>query len=144
MLRAAVLHELIPQLLNDSVEHRKRPAPFEDPFRSLIVRRLALIAWLARREFKRQDCSATAFERATAVFFVGYKEFQRGQKKRPEAALFRVGAIEIPPFQHADEEFLREILSLVGGISAPAQVGIERIPVVLAQGNQGGLSVLPA
>src|SRR6185437_3541565 len=29
VLRAAVLHELVPQSLNDPVEHRKRPAPLE-------------------------------------------------------------------------------------------------------------------
>ena len=31
MLQAAVMHELAPQFLHDSIEHGKRPAPLEDP-----------------------------------------------------------------------------------------------------------------
>ena len=87
MLRAAVMHELVAQSLHDSVEHRKRPAPFEDPLRRLIVRRLALVAVFAGGEFKRQNCPAATFVRALAVLFVGHKEFQRSQKKGPEPAL---------------------------------------------------------
>src|SRR5258708_4139931 len=78
-----------------------------------------------------------------AVFFVGHKEFQRSQNKRPEPALFRVSAIEISPFQHAHEELLREILRLIGRITAPAQIGIQRILVVFAERNQSGASLLP-
>ena len=62
--------------------------------------------------------------------------------KGPEPALFRIGAIEISPFQHADEELLREILRLIGRITAPAQIGIQGIPVVLTQRNQSGPSLL--
>src|ERR1035438_7036429 len=76
------------------------------------------------------------------VFFVGYKEFQRSQNKGPEPALFRISAIEISPFQHAHEELLREILRLICRIAAPPQIGIQRIPVVLTQGNQSGPSLL--
>ena len=47
MFRAAVMHELVPQFLDDSVEHRKRPAPFPHPLGRLIVRGLALIALFA-------------------------------------------------------------------------------------------------
>ena len=47
MLRAAVMHELVAQPLHDSLQHRKSPAPFEDPLRRLIVRRLALVALFA-------------------------------------------------------------------------------------------------
>jgi hypothetical protein len=43
MLWAAVSNELTPQSFNDSVEHRKRPAPFEDALGRLVVGRLALI-----------------------------------------------------------------------------------------------------
>ena len=62
--------------------------------------------------------------------------------KGPEPALFRVSAIEISPFQQAHEELLREILRLIRRITAPAQIGIQGIPVVLTQGNQGGPSLL--
>ena len=59
-----------------------------------------------------------------AVGLVGQKEFQRGQNKGPEPSLFRVGAIEISAFQHADEKLLREILRLVSRITAAANIGV--------------------
>jgi hypothetical protein len=37
------MHKLASQSLHDSVEHRERSAPFEDPLRRFIVRRLALL-----------------------------------------------------------------------------------------------------
>ena len=101
-----------------------------------LVRRLALVALFAGREFKRHNHPAAAFLRAIAVLFVSHKEFQGSQNKRPKLALFRVGTIEIPPFEHADEKLLREVLRLIGWITAPAQIGIQRIPVVLTQRNQ--------
>jgi hypothetical protein len=83
------------------------------------------------------------FLRAISVFFVGHKELQGSQQKGAEPAFFRVSAIETSSFQHAHEEFLREILRLVGRISATAQIGIQGIPVVFAQRNQGGPGFLP-
>src|ERR1035438_10004008 len=136
MLQVAVMHELVPQFLHDPVKHRERPTPLENPLRRFIVRRLALVALFAGREFKWYNRSAAAFARALAVLFVGHKEFQGSQNKRSKTALFRVSAIEISPFQHAQEELLREILRLIGRITAPAQIGIQRIPVVLTQINQ--------
>jgi hypothetical protein len=38
---------------------------------------------------------------------------------------------EISPFQHPDKEVLREVLCLIGWITAAAQIGVQRIPVVL-------------
>src|SRR6266566_4816591 len=52
-----------------------------------------------------------------AVGLVGQNEIQRRQKKGPEPPFFLLGTIEISPFQHADEELLREILGLVRRIS---------------------------
>src|SRR5688572_29467249 len=102
MLRAAVLHELVPQSLHDPVEHRKRPASFENPLRRLIVRRLSLVALFARREFERDNRPAAPSMRALAILFISDKELQGSQQKRPEPALFRVSAIKISPFQHPD------------------------------------------
>ena len=106
------------------VEHRERPAPLEDPLRRLVVRRLALITILAGRDFKGQDFALAAFLRATAIHFVGEKEFQGGQDEPPEPPLVRVCAVEIVAFDHADEELLREVLRLVGRITAAADIGI--------------------
>ena len=41
------MHELVAQLLDDAVEHRERPASFEDPLGRLIVRSLAFVALFA-------------------------------------------------------------------------------------------------
>src|SRR5215510_14951396 len=97
MLGAAVTHELVPQFLHDSVEHRKRPAPFEQPLRGFIVRRLALVAFFAKREFKGHNRPAATFVSALAILFIGDKELQGSQQKRPEPALSGVNAIEISP-----------------------------------------------
>jgi hypothetical protein len=136
------LDELAPQSLHDSIEHRKRPTPFEDPLWRLIMGRLALIALFAGQKFERQNHTSTAFVRALAVFFVGHKVFQACQKEAPEPALSRVSAIEISPFEHAEEEFLREILRLIGRIAAPAQIGIQGVPVALTQRSQSSSSFL--
>src|SRR3954462_6214326 len=104
MFRTAALDKLAPQALNDSIEHRKRPAPLEDTVWSLTVRRLVLVAVFADTEIQPHNHSTTSFLRALPVSFVRYEEFQRCQKKAPETPLFRVGAIKIPPFQHTDEE----------------------------------------
>ena len=82
-----------------------------------------------------QNCTAATFKRAMAVCFVGHKELQGSQQKGPEPALFRVSAIEISPFQHAHEEILREVLRLIGRITTPAQIGVQRIPVAFALRN---------
>src|SRR6185369_4933815 len=137
MLWPAVLDELVPQCLHDAIEHRKRPAALEDPLGCLVMSRLALIALLAGREFKRHKQAAAALVCALSVFLVGHKEFQRGQKKRPKSTLLWFRAIEISPFEHANEELLGEILRQIGRITAPAQIGIQRVPVVLTQRNQG-------
>jgi hypothetical protein len=97
----------------------------------------------ALRPRKIQAAGPAAFERAMPVFFVGHEEFQGSQEKRSEPALFRVGAIEISHFQNAREELLREILRRIGLITPPAQIGIQRVPLVLTQGNQSGPSFLP-
>src|SRR6516164_3228200 len=142
MLRAAVLHKLSSQPLDHSIEHGKRPAPFEDPLRCLIVRRLAFIALFTERRFQRHNRPAAAFTSALAVSFVSHKEFQGSQKKGSESALFWVGAIKISPFEHADEEILRQILGLIGRATASAEIRIQRIPIVLTKRNQGGPGLL--
>jgi len=46
------------------------------------------------------------------------------QNKRPKPPLFRIGTIEISAFQHAHEELLREILRLIGRVTAAANIGV--------------------
>lgn len=81
MRRAPMTHELLPRILHHAVEHRKRPAPLEDPVRRLIVPGLALIPLLAGREFERHHRPATTFLRTLAIPLVGDKELQGSQQK---------------------------------------------------------------
>ncbi len=74
MLPAAVMHELVPQLLHDSAEHRKRPAPFEDPFRRLTVHRLVFISFFTARYLKGQNRPAATLLGATAIHIIGQEE----------------------------------------------------------------------
>jgi hypothetical protein len=76
--------------------------------------------------------------RVLAVFFVGDKEFEGGQKKGSEPTLSLVGAIKISPFEYADEELLCETLRLIGRITAPTQIGIQWIPVIFTERDQSG------
>jgi hypothetical protein len=74
---------------------------------------------------------------ALAVLFVSLKEFQRGQNKGSEPALFRVGPIEIPPFEHADEKLLREILRLIGRICVrPEMAGTGGVEIPMRAGKE--------
>src|ERR1700722_867969 len=142
MLRPAVVYKLPPQSLYHSIDQRERPTPLENPLRRFVVRRLALVLLFAGREFKRHYHSAAAFAGAIPVCFVGHKELQRSQNKGTEPALFRVSTIEISAFQHSDEELLREVLRLFGPITAPAQIGIQRIPVMLTKRNESRPGIL--
>src|SRR6478672_10393366 len=54
----------------------------------------------------------------------------------------RVSAIQISAFQEPNEEFLGEILRLLGWVTAPAKIGVQRIPVALTQKNQSRASIL--
>src|SRR5262245_56862254 len=106
MLWAAVLHELVPQSLQDSLENRERPTAFEDSLGRLIVCRFTLVAVFAEPKFERLDCPAPTFLRSIAICFVGHKKFQRSQKKRPKASFFPIGTVDISAFEHTNEEFL--------------------------------------
>src|SRR6516162_6422857 len=140
MVRAAVLDEFVAQRCDDSIEHRNRPTPFEDPLRSLIMSRLALVSLFAGREFQRHKPPTAALARALAILFVGHKEFQGGQNEGAEPAFFRDSAVEVSAFQHAHEEFLGEILRLIWRITAPPEISIQRVPVVLGQKSESGPS----
>jgi hypothetical protein len=124
MLLSAMMHELVSQFPDNSIEHRKRPAPFEDPLRRLIVRRLALITLLAARDFEGQNRPPAAFLSTNAIAFVGQEELQGGENKGPEPSLFLVCTIKISAFQHSEEKLLRDVLRLVGRITPAASISV--------------------
>ena len=70
------------------------------------------------------------------VFLVSDKETSGKSTEMIGIGPFRVGAVEIAPFQYSNEEVLREVLRLIGSIAPAAQIGVQRIPVVLTQSDQ--------
>jgi len=64
-----------------------------------------------------------ACARARGLSSSATKNFKGSQKKGAEPALFRIGAIEISPFQQAHEELLGKILCLVGRITVATSSG---------------------
>ncbi len=64
------------------------------------------------------------------------KFFSATMRNDPKFSLFAVGGIEPAFFEKAAEEFLREILRVVRRLAAAPDVGIERIPVGLADDFQ--------
>ncbi len=54
----------------------------------------------------------------------------------PQFAIFAVGGIEPAFFEQAAEEFLREVLGVMGRLAAAADIGVKRIPIGAADGFQ--------
>jgi len=123
MLRTPVTHEFRPQFLHDLIQHRKRPTPLEHPLRRLIVRRLALVALFASREFERDNGPTAPLLGPLTVFLVSDKETSGKSTEMIGIGPFRVGAVEIAPFQYSNEEVLREVVRLISSVAAAAQIG---------------------
>jgi hypothetical protein len=64
---------------------------------------------------------------------------RRNDRNRPTV---RVGAVQVPAFEDPNEEILGQVLGLHLRVAAAAHVGINGIPVVLAQTHQGIAAIL--
>src|SRR5687768_8803268 len=62
--------------------------------------------------------------------------FQRVDQERSLPAFHPISGIEPPFLDQVAEEFLREVLRIVGRLTTTADVGIERIPIGAADGFQ--------
>ena len=76
---------------------------------------------------------AAALLGAPLIPFIGEKPLQRGQQKRAETAPVAIGVFHPAAFQEAQKEGLGKILGVMSGIPASADIGVKRIPVVLAK-----------
>ena len=77
--------------------------------------------------------SAPPLLRPLAVNLVTEEIGQRREEKGPKAALAADGAPDVALFQNPDKKLLGKILRLLDRISATTNVGIQRIPILLAQ-----------
>ena len=69
--------------------------------------------------------------------FVGEKIFEGGKEKSAEAASFGVEAAQVIALEEAGEETLGEVFGILAGITAAANISIERIPIVAAEFSEG-------
>ena len=88
---------------------------------------------LGALQVERNHLSAAAFLRACLVPFVGEKMVHAGQQEGTEPAFLRRDGGDGVAFQQPREECLREVLGVFGRIAAPPHVGVERMPVGLAE-----------
>ena len=71
-----------------------------------------------------------------AAPFLVHEMFQRHDEIGPQLALFPVGGIEPALLKESAEKFLGEILGIRRRLPTAADVGVERIPVITADGFQ--------
>jgi len=82
--------------------------------------------------------AATAFLGGGVAPFLVHEVFEGDDEEGAEAAFAGVGGVEPVMFEEAGEEFLGEVLGVVGGTAAAAGVGVEGVPVAAADGLEGG------
>ena len=66
-----------------------------------------------------------------AVPFIGHEALDRHQQERVERAFFARQSLEIIPSQKARKELLGQILGILRAMAMAADVGIERILILL-------------
>jgi hypothetical protein len=77
-----------------------------------------------------------ALLRPPAIPFVRDEVLERRQEERSEASAGAIDDAQRVLFQQLEEEALGQVFCVAGGVSRAAQVGIERIPVLLAESRQ--------
>ena len=133
-LPPALLLVLVAQAQDDLLEQRRRPLALEAPLRRIGLRRLALIPFPRVVGIKgEQQGSSSSLERTRLVPLVREKVRHRGEEKRAESALRPVGVRDPVLLDEPHEELLRQVLCLVGVVTAPAHVRVQRIPVDAAE-----------
>ena len=99
---------------------------------------------LARRGIQvGQAALRRALVRALAISFVGHKNFSELKRKDRNRPFSESARSRYRPSSTRVEEFLGEVLRLISRISAAAQIGIQGIPIVLAERNESRASLLP-
>src|SRR5205814_10240562 len=116
------------------IEQCKRPATLEELVRGGFVHRLQVIAFFGRLRVEGNErLTAAAFECGGFVVFVGEEVLEGAEQVKSEFTLLAIGEGEVPLLNQASEKSLSQVLCVMGVATAAAEVGVERIPVGLAQ-----------
>jgi hypothetical protein len=119
-----------------AVDDRQCPAPLEERFGSGVIHRLDHVQALSVLE--RDHLPATAaLLRPFTCRPVGQVVFQRRQKERPESAPILMEPLEVLPLDERCQEPLRQVARIFRVETSAAEVGVERIPVGLAERREG-------
>src|SRR5437660_7905989 len=84
--------------------------------------------------------AAAAFERVLTGALVRKTNLQRAEKEAAKTAFFARGAAQRFVLEQVLEERLREILSVVNGMAAAAQIGVDWPPIDAAKFRHSRLS----
>jgi len=120
--------------LENVFELRRGPAAIEFLLGGSLVGRLDVIPALGGLEVERQRRGgAAALVRLLPVPLVGGIVLQRGEQERAETPALAIRRLDVVLFEQLGEEPLNQVFGLLLRIPAPAQVGVQRVPVRLAQ-----------
>src|SRR5215831_16429780 len=126
-MSVAVL-EFLAQPPEDGFEHRLRPTPVVQLVRSSGIGRQELVSrFRVLGELQREELLAIAtFLTVHPIPFVSQIVLQGREQKSPEPATFAIGCPNQTFIQEPLEQTLGEILSILLGITLPADEVVER------------------
>src|ERR1039458_4897636 len=136
---AAGIAILLAQTAQHDMQQPQRPLTVKSPVGSVARRGGLRAAGLGGVEFQREDLrAAAAFLGAGLCPFVGQEMLERREQERAEASARRVGPSDGVVRQQPRKELLREVLRFLPRISRPPDIGIEGMPISLAERLQRG------
>ncbi len=119
-------------------EERECPFAVVDAVGSEVVGGFDLVTGIGALPIEGESGQwAAAFLAAGFVPFIGEKVLERGEEEGAETAFFGAEAVEVITFEETGEETLSEILGILAGVAAAADVGVERIPIDAAEFGEG-------
>ena len=136
-VRPARVVVLAAEPLDDPAQQGQGPGPVEDPLRGQLVGGLAGVPALGVEGVDGERGPASApLRRVLAVAVVGQLAGADGAEERAEAAPRRVGHGDQVALEDVGEEVLGQVLRLLRRVSAVPDVGVDGIPVRLAEARQ--------
>jgi len=116
------------------LEHRQRPPAFVDALGRHGIGRLVSQPLFGRGEVEREHfVPAAPFPGGLLAPLVGQEMIERREQKRSQLAALPVGQVKDVVVQQVREERLSKVLGVAGVLPTPADLGIQRIPVDLAE-----------
>jgi hypothetical protein len=131
---ACVLLELRSKTGKCTIEQRKRPSLVErgfcGPTFGLV---LGLKKSFGSNDVEWDEClPPAAFPAVRMIPLIRQEAFERHQQELSKASFFSIGVAERLLCQKVREKSLREIFGIMGWVTAPARIGVNRLPVSAA------------